>query len=358
MPHLQALLHLPEGHARHVLSARLAALSVGVTAAQAKGTQAGTDLPPLLAQALTDEPDAVAFIDLDDTVALPDFERALTDAASRSRCFFTRLAHGHVGLADRRWVKSRGFGGLWGEFDADDADGDLADALSAVGHALRIDPAAVRAAAMQPAPDALRNAPARELIRGLTGAPAEVAASVLSRRLAIRDRIYHLRTYPACFVGREAVDDIARCWGTSRGNAIALGQALHAMGLLTHVVHEHDFADGDFFYRLSISLRADTVNLSAALSVLHEALPGERDGTWEGTAIVDVLSARFELARHEAWIVGQRLAQFRLIEHVLGEHGFRDDHRRFRFAAQRANDAPRPTAPAPLNTQAALLPTW
>ncbi len=69
--------------------------------------------------------------------------------------------------------------------------------------------------------------------------------------LDIRDRRWRLRTYPNCFLGREAVDWIVERQRVGRAEAVRMGQRLVALGLMSHVVGEHDFEDADLFYVLN-----------------------------------------------------------------------------------------------------------
>jgi len=69
----------------------------------------------------------------------------------------------------------------------------------------------------------------------------------------VRDRSYHLKTYPACFVGSEAVDWLVQNWGArSREEAVQLGQRLRAEGVFEHVKDiTKPFLDGYYFYRFT-----------------------------------------------------------------------------------------------------------
>ena len=69
--------------------------------------------------------------------------------------------------------------------------------------------------------------------------------------VAISDRRHRLTTYPRCFVGREAVDWIARNEGLSRADAIEAGRKLVLRGLVRHVLDEHGFEDAVLFYRFA-----------------------------------------------------------------------------------------------------------
>ena len=67
--------------------------------------------------------------------------------------------------------------------------------------------------------------------------------------LAIEERAYLSKSYPSCFVGGEAVDWImARC-GIPLGAAETIGQRMLELGIFHHVLDEHDFVEGKFFYR-------------------------------------------------------------------------------------------------------------
>jgi hypothetical protein len=67
--------------------------------------------------------------------------------------------------------------------------------------------------------------------------------------IKIKDRRYHLRIYPQCFVGSEAVDWMCDRFRISRVEAVKLGQKLMDAKHVHHVVDDHKFKDGYFFYR-------------------------------------------------------------------------------------------------------------
>jgi small-conductance mechanosensitive channel len=64
----------------------------------------------------------------------------------------------------------------------------------------------------------------------------------------LSDRRHWLRVYRECFVGREAVDWLAMELDLSREEAVDLGQLLVERGFVHHVLDEHGFEDGSFFY--------------------------------------------------------------------------------------------------------------
>jgi hypothetical protein len=78
---------------------------------------------------------------------------------------------------------------------------------------------------------------------------AVVAAMRGPEGLDIRGRSYLGRNYASCFIGRDAVDWMAGRYRLEREDAVALGQRLFDLGLLHHVLDEHEFIDGYFFYR-------------------------------------------------------------------------------------------------------------
>jgi potassium efflux system protein len=65
----------------------------------------------------------------------------------------------------------------------------------------------------------------------------------------IATRRHLFSTYRQCFVGREAVDWIVAATGVSRDDAIGFGQLLIERGIIHHVLDEHSFKDGNYFYR-------------------------------------------------------------------------------------------------------------
>lgn len=75
----------------------------------------------------------------------------------------------------------------------------------------------------------------------------------------VRDRMYALRRYPLCFVGRKAVDWLANRLQVSRATAVRIGERMAALGFLRHVVEEHDFADAFLFFRF-VSSDAEIAN--------------------------------------------------------------------------------------------------
>ena len=68
----------------------------------------------------------------------------------------------------------------------------------------------------------------------------------------VRDRRYNLKTYPSCFVGREAVSWMMQTLKISHEDALELGQRLIDDKWIHHVTYEHPFRDEYLFYRFDI----------------------------------------------------------------------------------------------------------
>ena len=161
--------------------------------------------------------------------------------------------------------------------------------------------------------------------------------------LDIRDRMFHLRTYTECFVGREAVDWLVLHHRVSRADAVRLGQRLVALGLMSHVVTEHNFEDAEFYYRLASPAVA---NLAAgpAAAELREAFRGaagvrlrdhvrgliRHNDCVTGTAVVDWFVATYRVQRSTAVQWAATLMRHGALRHVFDDRPFRDDRSLFR----------------------------
>ncbi len=71
--------------------------------------------------------------------------------------------------------------------------------------------------------------------------------------LEIKDRRWRLRIFHKCFIGQEAVNWLYKHLQIPRSQAIQVGQKLLEQGHIFHVLQEHDFEDGYFFYRFSMN---------------------------------------------------------------------------------------------------------
>ncbi len=349
------LLGLPDVPARAALRAGLMAMRLAP--APLPTDHRGRDT---VLRGLADKPSAMVFIDISHgnaatTPTLLQLDATLPRDASRRRVVLTRVAGGaglaHVSEADRRWVQRLGFADLMPEFDALDCEGGLRAALDRVARELALAPPSpaelVRYARVM---NGVRDTGSpRAVIRALSGLSAEALAALLDRSLDITDRTWRLQRFPQCFVGSEAVAWLARHFKRSAAEALALGQALMALGLLAHVAHEHPFLDDTLYYRLAVSAAADALDLGDVLT----ALTG-RDGVpvadrshlgklyprcWVGSEAVDHLVTRHGLQRHDAWLLLHRLMQFGLIEHVTHARPLIDGNFYYRCTGQPGDES-------------------
>jgi hypothetical protein len=233
-------------------------------------------------------------------------------------------------------VQGLGFADLLVEFDPRQRKGALESLLDRVAALLgrpRMDRSQLeRYLRAMEAP--ARAASPRALIRRHTGLSAEALAAQLERLLDVRDRRWRLKDYAQCFVGREAVSTIAKLFDCARDDAVAVGRALGEMGLVSHVMHEHEFADEELFFRLAWSEVLDAMDLGR----MHQTLLNPKrvpvaDRSWRGRSYpqcwvgeeaVNALAGGHSLSRIQATLALQRLMQLGLFEHVVREQPFID----------------------------------
>lgn len=162
--------------------------------------------------------------------------------------------------------------------------------------------------------------------------------------LDIRDRMYRLRTYPQCFVGREAVDWMVQHYRVSRDDAVRMGQRLSALGLLSHVLQEHDFEDAELFYELATPRGASLVTgpsangLRAALRAARPSIVQEHSrGVLRhrecatGAAIVSWIARARQVSRETATHWALQLMREGGLRHVYDDAPFRDDRTLYRI---------------------------
>jgi hypothetical protein len=322
-----AMIGLPALAGRTALRAGLMAMRV--TPCNLPSDRRSRDI---VLQRLGLHPETVVFLDVSRGASataptLPQLDAVMPRDHSRRRVFLTRLSDGHVSPGERRWARALGFADLLAEFDPADCEGELRIALDSAALKLslpRLEPVDLTRYARVFNGVRSMTSP-RTTIRSLTGLSAEALAAQLSRSLDIHDRSHRLLAYPACFVGAEAVDWLSLHCRRSRTEAVLIGQALEALGLLDHVVHEHPFLDSRLFFRLAWSAAADRVDLGAVWSGLlgggvtiadRSHLGKVYSQCWVGSEAVNWVHRQFGLARHEARIVMHRLMQCGLIDHV------------------------------------------
>ena len=174
--------------------------------------------------------------------------------------------------------------------------------------------------------------------------------------LAIRCRSYLFTDYPSCFVGSEAVDWIVQHKAFKRPQAVKLGERMFESGLFHHVTDEHDFKDGNFFFRffaddLHPALPAakrhapdiDTLNIEKLAQRMRGAggvevasrryLLSLYPKCFTGREAVDWLAKHCRLSRPMALKAGERMIATGLIHHVTDGHRFEDAELFYRFYA-------------------------
>lgn len=163
--------------------------------------------------------------------------------------------------------------------------------------------------------------------------------------LDIRDRIYWLRTYRNCFIGREAVDWMVRQLGMQRSDAVVVGKRMLALGLFEHVMQEHDFEDAELYYRLATNSSAETATAPIG-GDLRTAI-GDVDGVpmgsharglirhrqcAQGGVIVDWICKRYQVPRATALQWAAQLMRRGVLRHVYDDLPMRDDRSLYRVS--------------------------
>lgn len=175
----------------------------------------------------------------------------------------------------------------------------------------------------------------------------EVGQKLGAAQALRRDRWFHLRRYADCMVGSEVASWLEDHFQLTRRQAVRLGQRLVARGWLIHVVSEHDFEDGPFFYRLvsqnvqsefSMAFPKDFPTLSQILAWLSGPggiVPGRRTDSLfthakavSGREIVQALVAVAGVSRQDALQCGRLLVRSGRLRHIFDEFGFEDTHQR------------------------------
>jgi Domain found in Dishevelled, Egl-10, and Pleckstrin (DEP) len=271
-----------------------------------------------------------------------DWHRRLPEAA-RARIMLTRHEQGPVWASDQLWVKQMGFAGLFAECDATAMlveQAALPQTLAQLAQqpALSTPQLAQYFAALQAKPDPLT---LRGLIRSVAGRDAESLAQALASGVRAADRSYRFKTYAACFVAKDAVRWLTQHLKCSSKIAIQIGLALQKLGLLHHVVHEHEFQDAELFFRVDATQLASQAHLGMLLKALRdEAGLAAKDRThlgktypqcWVGSEAVDWLHQHWRLPRYECENLLNRLHSYGLVRHVLSEHRVKDGYYFYQF---------------------------
>ncbi len=337
---IPVLLALPHDAAHK--SARALVMALGLIPESVKD---GVDSLTTVALQLQRNERSAALIDLG---SLPSGFKHIHDMAKRlptalrQRVILFRHEQGPVWPSDQIWAKEMGFAGLFAEVDAQAmlADAELPNLLAQLTGQpiLPAQKLSQYFAAMLAKPDPLT---LRGLIRSQSSRSAESLAQVMASGVKSVDRTHRLTSYPACFLGTEAVQWLRGQFQCSASTAVQTGQALLSMGLMHHVVHEHGFENAEFYYRLDATANTAQTHLGKLLQQMQSAkgmevkdrsyLGKSYPACWVGQDAVSWLSKQHQLPRYEAENLLNRLLSYGLIEHVLQAHRVKDANLFFRF---------------------------
>ncbi|XP_065843297.1 DEP domain-containing mTOR-interacting protein-like [Oscarella lobularis] len=166
----------------------------------------------------------------------------------------------------------------------------------------------------------------------------------------IKDRRYHLKLYPSCFVGQEVVDWLLKNReAESREQAVEVMRTLQDYNVLHHVCDDHDFKDDFLFYRFrkddgTYPEESDAIAFARGQR-LYSRLKKDKNmikdrkyhlktykKCFVGKEFVDWLIANGDVpSRDEGVKEGRELLEAGVIHHVCDDHHFRDEHLFYRF---------------------------
>uniref|UniRef100_A0A8C3JX44 DEP domain-containing mTOR-interacting protein n=1 Tax=Calidris pygmaea TaxID=425635 RepID=A0A8C3JX44_9CHAR len=168
----------------------------------------------------------------------------------------------------------------------------------------------------------------------------------------IKDRRYHLRTYPNCFVAKELTDWlIDHKEAPDRETGIRLMQKLMDHYIIHHVCDEHsDYKDAKLLYRFrkddgtfpltkdvkvfmrGQSLYEKLVSVEESILKVREENSVKYQRTFLGCEMIDWLVQEGEAEnRKEAVELGQALLEHGIIQHVSNRHHFFDSDVLYQF---------------------------
>ncbi|XP_077785645.1 DEP domain-containing mTOR-interacting protein-like [Podarcis muralis] len=168
----------------------------------------------------------------------------------------------------------------------------------------------------------------------------------------IKDRRYHLRTYPNCFVAKELTDWlIDHKEAPDRETGIRLMQKLMDHYIIHHVCDEHfDYKDAKLLYRFrkddgtfplnkdvkvfmrGQSLYETLISVEDSILKVREENSVKYQRTFLACEMIDWLVQEGEAAnRKEAAELCQVLLEHGIIQHVAGRHHFYDGNLLYQF---------------------------
>lgn len=276
---------------------------------------------------------------------ITELPKIITTADMRSRVMLTQL-NGQVSAGDDAYAKHLGFAGLLSDIDPRQPTGGIKVLIDWISGKLHAQPMSLNRLPtyLKTVPTPTKHEDVRSLIQRLTNQPAEALGALMKRELDIKDRSYHLKKYPECFLGNQAVAWLAERFSISSAEALSAGNALMQLGLIYHAAHEKDFADEAFFYRLAVSEAADKLPLQDVIQSIKVPQKGAGvevanrtymttiyPACFVGSQAIDFLVRRWSIDRLDAWVLMHRIERLGVFEHVTQEHGFQDGNFFFHF---------------------------
>lgn len=169
--------------------------------------------------------------------------------------------------------------------------------------------------------------------------------------LMIRDRRYHLRMYPCCFIGRDVVDWLMKnSDANSRAGAVQCMDILLENGVIHHVVDDHHFKDEMLFYRFrrddnTVVKNSDLDVIYKGCDIYYRAKNEDSHliklrpchdfvfrNCFTGYELVDWLIQKSEVPdRAHGVVLGRELLDQGIIKHVTDEFHFRDENIFYQF---------------------------
>jgi hypothetical protein len=154
----------------------------------------------------------------------------------------------------------------------------------------------------------------------------------------IRNRSYHLKNYPECFVASDAVAWLSKAFNVTPSIAIDMGRALQACGLIYHVAREQNFDREYHFYRVA-ALPESFVVADFVTQVTAGSGFDRRARSYHGIEYPNCFVGKDAIAwccdrrltLNEAMTAAQRLVELSIVSHVVDEHPIKDDHFFYRF---------------------------
>ncbi|XP_075022825.1 DEP domain-containing mTOR-interacting protein-like [Calonectris borealis] len=212
------------------------------------------------------------------------------------------------------------------------------------------------AACLQPGMESLSHGLKKKATEQHYRAEVMIAGEQLRLRLhdgkLIKDRRYHLRTYPNCFVAKELTDWlIDHKEAPDRETGIRLMQKLMDHYIIHHVCDEHsDYKDAKLLYRFrkddgtfplskdvkvfmrGQSLYEKLVSVEESILKVREENSVKYQRTFLGCEMIDWLVQEGEAEnRKEAVELGRALLEHGIIQHVSNRHHFFDSDILYQF---------------------------